>query len=318
MKSCVILDDYQDAALRFAEWERISNRVKVTTISDYIGDHNELVARIGDADILVIMRERTPFPASLLARLPKLRLLVTSGMRNAAIDLDAARERRITVCGTGTGSSPPAELTWALILGLSRHVATEAAALRGNGRWQSTVGIDLAGRTLGILGLGKIGAQVAKVGDAFGMKVVAWSRNLTEARAAEARATKAASKEALLEQSDFVTIHLVLGQTTRGLIGETDLRRMRKSALLVNTSRAAIVDQPALIKALQENWISGAGLDVFDHEPLPADHPFRKLPNVLALPHLGYVSESNYRMFFGEALEDIEAWLSGSSIRELQ
>lgn len=317
MKSCVILDDYQDAALRFADWSRLSDRVKVSTISDYLSDQDELVARIGDADILVIMRERTPFPASLLARLPRLKLLVTSGMRNAAIDLAAARERKITVCGTGTGSSPPAEMTWALILGMARNLVPEASALRSNGRWQSSVGIDLKGRTLGIFGLGKIGTQVARVGLAFGMKVVAWSPNLTDERAAEGLVSRAPTKEALLEASDFITIHLVLSPSTKGLISERDLGLMRKTAFLVNTSRAAIVDQPALIDALQQRRIAGAGLDVYEQEPLPADHPFRQLPNVLALPHLGYVSDSNYRMFFGEAVENIEAWLSAVPIREL-
>jgi phosphoglycerate dehydrogenase-like enzyme len=238
-------------------------------------------------------------------------------MRNASIDLKAAHERGVVVCGTGTGSAPPVELTWALILGLARSITKENAELRRNGPWQSTVGVDLAGRQLGILGLGKIGTEVARVGRAFGMKVVGWSPNLTDERAAEAGVLKSSSREILLEESDFVTIHLVLGPTTRGLVGGPELKRMRSSAFLINTSRAAIVDQLALVKALEEGWIAGAGLDVFEREPLPTEHPFRKLPNVLATPHIGYVSENNYRIFFGEAVEDIEAWLNGSSIRRL-
>ena len=315
MKRCVILDDYQGAALDFGNWDSLSGQVETESLRSYIGDQDELVSKINDADILVIMRERTPFPAELLQRLPKLQLLVTTGMRNASIDMAAAKARGIVVCGTATSGSPPIELTWALILGLARQVVTENVNLRRNGPWQSTVGADLHGRMLGILGLGKIGTQIARVGEAFGMKVMAWSPNLTEERAAAAGAVRAASKEELLEQSDFVTVHLVLSPTTRGLLGKGELRRMRPSAFLVNTSRAAIIDQAALVQALEENWIAGAGLDVFDVEPLPQDHPFRRLPNVLATPHLGYVSQANYRTFFGEAVEDIKAWLGGSSIR---
>ena len=275
------------------------------------------MARIAQAEILVIMRERTPFPAALLERLPRLELLVTSGMRNLAIDLAAARARNVVVCGTDSSPTPPTELTWALILGLARHVAPESLTLRAGGPWQSTIGTDLAGATLGVLGLGKIGTRVAEIGRAFGMRVIAWSPNLDDARAAAAGVERAASKEALLEASDVVTIHLVLGDRTRGLLGAAELRRMRRDAFLVNTSRAPIVDQAALLQALEEGWIAGAGLDVFETEPLPADSPFRRLPNVLALPHLGYVSRSNYRTFFTQAVEDIEAWLAGAPIRRL-
>ncbi len=318
MKRCVILDDYQGAATRFADWDVLADRVTVTSLRDHIVDEAELVSRIADADILVVMRERTPLPAGLIARLPNLRLLITSGMRNAAIDVAAARARGVEVCGTGSGSTPPMELTWALILGLARHLAFENAALRQNGPWQSTVGVDLCGRHLGLIGLGRIGTQVAKVGQAFGMHLSAWSPNLTEERAVAAGVRKASSKEALLEESDIVTIHLVLADATRDLIGESELRRMRRNALLINTSRAAIVDQAALVRALEEGTIAGAELDVFDAEPLPPDHPFRRLPNVLATPHLGYVSERNYRTYFSEAVENIEAWLAGSPIRRLE
>ncbi|KAA0125917.1 D-2-hydroxyacid dehydrogenase family protein [Methylobacterium sp. P1-11] len=312
-----MLDDYQQVALALADWARLSDRVTVSAIAQHIPDRDDLVARIAQAEILVIMRERTPFPAALLERLPRLELLVTSGMRNLAIDLAAARARNVVVCGTDSSPTPPTELTWALILSLARHVAPESGTLRAGGPWQSTIGTDLAGATLGILGLGKIGTRVAEIGRAFGMRVMAWSPNLDEARAAAAGVERAASKEALLEASDVVTIHLVLGDRTRGLLGSAELRHMRRDAFLVNTSRAPIVDQGALVRALEEGWIAGAGLDVFETEPLPADSPFRRLPNVLALPHLGYVSRNNYRTFFTQAVEDIEAWLAGAPIRRL-
>ncbi|MGU3463449.1 D-2-hydroxyacid dehydrogenase family protein [Methylobacterium sp. C33D] len=317
MRTCLILDDYQQAALALADWARLSDRVAVSAIAQHIPKPDDLVARIAQAEILVIMRERTPFPAALLERLPRLELLVTSGMRNLAIDLAAARARGVVVCGTESSPTPPTELTWALILGLARHVAPESLTLRAGGPWQSTIGTDLAGSTLGVLGLGKIGTRVAEIGRAFGMRVIAWSPNLDDARAAAAGVERAASKEALLEASDVVTIHLVLGDRTRGLLGAAELRRMRRDAFLVNTSRAPIVDQAALVQALAEGWIAGAGLDVFETEPLPADSPFRRLPNVLALPHLGYVSRNNYRTFFTQAVEDIEAWLAGAPIRQL-
>ncbi len=317
MRTCLILDDYQNAALGLADWASLSDRIAVSSITDHVADRNALVSRIDRAEILVIMRERTPFPAALLERLPRLKLLVTSGMRNLAIDVAAARSQGITVCGTDSSPTPPTELTWALILGLARHLPLENRNLRDGGPWQSTIGTDLAGATLGILGLGKIGTRVAGIARAFGMRAIAWSPNLDEARAAAAGVERAASKEALLEASDVVTIHLVLGERTRGLLGEAELRRMRRGAVLVNTSRAPIVDQTALVRALEEGWIAGAGLDVFETEPLPADSPFRRLPNVLALPHLGYVSRDNYRTFFTQAVEDIEAWLAGAPIREL-
>ncbi|MFZ3562496.1 D-2-hydroxyacid dehydrogenase family protein [Streptomyces sp. BH055] len=317
MLRCAVLDDYQGVARELADWDRLSDRVDVTYLNRYVDTHDELVALLGDCEIVVVMRERTPFPGELIARLPKLRLLVTSGMRNASIDLDAAAAHGVTVCGTASNPEPPVELTWALILGLARGVLTEGANLRDGGPWQSTLGADLHGCRLGLLGLGKIGARVARVGAAFGMDVTAWSQNLTAERAAEAGATLAASKEELLDTSDFVSVHLVLGDRTRGLLGEDELRRMRRTAYLVNTSRAAIVDQAALLRALREGWIAGAGSDVFDTEPLPADHPLRTAPNFLGLPHLGYVTRRNYEGFFQGAVEDIEAYLAGSPVRTL-
>ena len=313
---CAILDDYQQVALSSAPWATLADRVDLRILHEHVVDEHELVSLIGDCDIVVLMRERTPFTKSLFAGLPRLKLLVTTGMRNAAIDLAAAREHGVTVCGTGSRAEPPAELTWALILALARHVTQESAAFRANGPWQSTIGIDLHGRTLGIIGLGNIGRRVARVAAAFNMRVCAWSHNLTAARA-EASGAMLVSKESLLSESDFVTIHLVLSDRTRGLLGAEELRRMKPTAYLINTSRAPIVDRQALLQALREGWIAGAGLDVFDEEPPLPDDPLRALPNVVATPHLGYVSRDNYRTYYGEAVEDIAAFLDGRPIRTL-
>jgi len=314
---CAILDDYQHVALSFADWSPLKERVEMQVLSEHIADETELAAAIIDAEIVIIMRERTPFSASLLARLPNLKLLITSGMRNASIDMAAAKSRGVTVCGTGSGGSAPVEMTWALILGLARHLVEENNALCHNGPWQNTVGFGLSGKRLGLIGLGKIGQKMAVIAQAFGMHVVAWSQNLTAERAAECGVDFAASKEALLATSDVVSIHLVLSERTRGLLDAADLALMKPSGLLINTSRAAIVDQSALIAALKACKIGGAGLDVFDVEPLPANHPLRTLPNVLATPHLGYVADSNYQTYFTEAVDDIEAFLAGEPVRVL-
>ena len=314
--TCAVLDDYQGVALRLADWSALSGSVEVRVLREHIADREQLVAAIGDREIVVAMRERTPFGADLLRMLPKLRLLVTTGRRNASIDLQAAADLGVTVCGTDSGGTPPVELTWALILGLARHLRTETDAFRGGGPWQSTVGRDLNGSTLGLLGLGKIGTKVAAVANAFGMHVLAWSQHLTAERAASAGARLAVDKEDLLRRSDFVSIHLVLSDRTRGLLGEAELRAMNPNAYLINTSRAGIVDQPALLRALREGWIAGAGLDVFDIEPLPAHDPLRTLPNVLATPHLGYVTERNYRMVYTQAIENIAAYVAGAPIGE--
>ena len=313
---CAILDDYQHVALRSADWTTLADRVDVRVLHQHVADESELASLIGDCEVVVIMRERTAFTQTVFARLPKLKLLVTSGMRNAAIDLAAAREHDVTVSGTGSQAAPPAELTWALILALARHVTQESAAFRANGPWQSTVGTDLQGRTLGIIGLGNIGRRVARVAAAFNMRVLAWSQNLAAAKA-EASGAMLTSKESLLAESDFVTIHLVLSDRTRGLLGAGDLRHMKPTAYLINTSRAPIVDRQALVQALRDEWIAGAGLDVFEEEPPSADDPLRSLPNVVATPHLGYVSRDNYRTYFGEAIEDIAAFLDGRPIRTL-
>lgn len=317
MLTCVILDDYQGVALTSADWSALTDRVAITTVLEHVTDTDALAAMLSEADIIVVMRERTPVDAALIARLPKLKLIITSGMRNAAIDLPAARRRGVTVCGTGSGSAAPAELTWTLLLGLARHLQIETPTFRSGGPWQSTVGLDLAGRTLGLIGLGKIGTQVARVGLAFGMDVQAWSPHLTDDRAAAVGVRLATNMEDLLRSSDMVSLHLVLGSRTRGLIDAQALAQCRPHTLLINTSRAGLVDQDALVEALRDNTIAGAGLDVFDQEPLSLDHPFRTLPNVLATPHLGYVSQDNYRGYFTEAVEDIEAFLAGAPIRLL-
>jgi phosphoglycerate dehydrogenase-like enzyme len=311
-----VLDDYQDVALAMADWAGLDG-VEVRSYQEHFASQNDLVEAVRDCEILVIMRERTPFPAELFARLPALRLLITSGMRNASIDLTAAADAGVTVCGTGSDSKPPAELTWALILGLARRITVENAELRTNGPWQSTVGTTLAGKTLGLLGFGKIGGAVGRVGRAFGMDVVAWSQNLTEERTSAEGVRLAASKAELVRASDVLSVHLVLSDRTRGLLGADDLALLRPGALLINTSRAAIVDQNALVDVLRSGRIAGAGLDVFEQEPLPAGHPFRTLPNVLATPHLGYVSDTNYRVYFSEAVEDIAAWRAGAPVRML-
>lgn len=314
---CAVLDDFQGVATSLADWPAVADQVEVVTFTEHFDTEDELGAAIEDCQIVVTLRERVPFPASLFARLPRLRLLIASGMRNSAIDYAAARERGVVVCGTSSSPTPPVELTWALILGLARGIVPESAALRAGGPWQSTVGADLFGRRLGLLGLGKIGSRVARVGLAFGMDVVAWSQGLTGERAEEVGVGLAASQRELLETSDFVSVHLQLSERTRGLLGAGELALMKPTAYLVNTSRAAIVDQDALIDALREGGIAGAGVDVFDVEPLPPAHPMRSAPRLLATPHLGYVSQSNYRAYYGEAVENIRAFLAGSPIRRL-
>ncbi|KJE75894.1 D-2-hydroxyacid dehydrogenase family protein [Ferrimicrobium acidiphilum] len=314
---CAVLDDYQNVAVSTADWTSLQATISVDPFHDHLESENELVSRLYPYEILVVMRERTPLRKSLLERLPSLRLIVTTGMRNASIDVAAANQLGIVVCGTSGHSEPPAELTWALILALSRHIVEEVSSVRNNGLWQTSLGVDLYGKCLGLIGLGKIGNRVARVGAAFGMEVVAWSPHLTESRASEAGASLMESLEALLATSDIVSIHLVLGEGTYGLLGRHELNQMRSTALLINTSRAAIVDQQALIEALQMGTIAGAGLDVFDHEPLAKDDPIRSTPNLIATPHLGYVTERNYSTFFEQVIEDIAAFATGTPIRLL-
>ena len=310
-----ILDDYQGVALLSADWSEVERRATITVFNDH-ADEDLVAARLQDFEVVVLMRERTAFPRSLFERLPQLRLLVTTGMGNAAIDLEAARDAGVTVCGTGGLGYPTAELTWGLILALVRRIPAEHAAIH-EGRWQTTLGEGLHGKTLGVLGLGRLGSRVATVGRAFGMEVLAWSQHLTRERTDEAGAELAPSKEDLLERADVVTIHLVLSERTRGLVGAAELARMRASAYLVNTSRGPIVDEPALFEALRTRLIAGAGLDVFDEEPLPAAHPLLELDNVVLTPHLGYVTKETYEIFYREAAEDIVAFLEGAPVRVL-
>jgi phosphoglycerate dehydrogenase-like enzyme len=315
MLRCVSLDDYQNVTRAFGDWSKLAEKVELQVLTDHLEDRAALVAALADAEIVIAMRERTPFDRALFERLPRLKLLITTGMKNAAIDLNAARERGVTVCGTGLSPSPTAELTWGLIQSLLRHIPAEYENLRRGGKWQLTVGRELAGRRLGVIGLGRLGSRVARVGLAFEMKVLSWSKNLTPARCAEVGVEHAGSLDELLGVSDIVTVHLVLSERTRGLLGARELGLMKQTALLINTSRGPIVEEKALVDTLRNRKIAGAGLDVFDTEPLPANHPFRSLDNVVATPHLGYVTDETYRTCYGEAVEDIAAWLAGKPIR---
>ena len=316
MLRCAVLDDYQDVAQKFGDWKKLQDRVEPQVLTEHIADRERLAKTIEDAEIVIVMRERTPFDRALIERLPKLKLLVTTGARNASIDLKAAGERGIVVCGTEGSPGPTAELTWGLIFSLMRHIPEEARNFRAGGKqWQRTVGREVSGRRLGVIGLGKLGSRVARAGLAFGMKVSAWSQNLTAERCDEIGVEQAGTLDGLLQSSDIVTIHLVLSERTRGLLGARELGLMKRDALLINTSRGPIADEQALIAALQEKRIAGAGIDVFDKEPLPADHPFRSLDNVVATPHLGYVTEESYKLFYGQAVDDIVAWLDGKPRR---
>jgi phosphoglycerate dehydrogenase-like enzyme len=312
-----VVDDYQQVATSVVDWSGLAGDVEVVSFGEHFADEDALVAALDGFDIVVTLRERVAFPGSVIGRLPRLRLLVASGMRNSVIDYAAAEAHGVTVCGTASSPTPPVELTWALLLGLARGLVAENAALRAGGPWQSTLGADLHGQRLGLLGLGKIGERVARVGLAFGMRVSAWSRHLTQERADEVGVERVASKEELLRTSDFVSLHLVLSERTRGLLGAAELALLKPTAYLVNTSRAGLVDQEALLAALREGRIAGAGVDVFDSEPLPADDPMRSAPRLLATPHLGYVSRANYERYYGQAVEDIRAYLAGEPIRVL-
>jgi phosphoglycerate dehydrogenase-like enzyme len=310
-----ILDDYQGVALDAAPWDDLGPDAEVVAYSDHVAGDDALVARLEPFEVVVAMRERTPFTRARLERLPNLKLLVTTGMRNVAIDVAAANEHGVVVSGTGGVSAATAELTWALILALARHLPAEDRSIRDGG-WQTTVGIDLAGRTLGVVGLGRQGAPVARIGHAFGMRVIAWSRHLTPDRAAE-HGAEAVDRDGMLEQADVLTIHLPLSDHSRGLIGAEELARMKPTALLVNTSRGPIVDEDALVAALRDGTIGGAALDVYGTEPLPADHPLRTAPNTVLTPHIGYVTQATYEVFYREALEDIAAWRDGAPLRVL-
>jgi phosphoglycerate dehydrogenase-like enzyme len=316
MKRVAILDDYQQVWQQYADWSVLDGRVEVTSFADHLFDEDALAARLAPFEVVVAMRERTPFPASLIDRLPALECIITTGPFNAVIDIDHAAAKGITVCGTGGALFNTAELTWALILACARHVPTEDRIIKAGG-WMTTVGTDLYGATLGLCGAGRLGGIVAGVAKAFGMKVIAWSQNLTDERAAEIGAVRV-DKDTLFREADIVSIHLVLSDRTRHLVGERELGLMKPSGILVNTSRGPIVDEAALARALAARTIRSAGIDVFGIEPLPADHPFRSLDNIVTTPHLGYVTEGCYRIFFGDIVEDLVAWLDGAPIRLVQ
>jgi phosphoglycerate dehydrogenase-like enzyme len=302
-----ILDDYQNVALESADWSLLRDRADIAVFRNHLAEPEALIERLLPFDVVCVMRERTPLLRNVIERLPNLKLIASTGSANASIDMAAAGDRGIAVAHTGYRSDPTIELTWALILASARNIVTESNSVRSGG-WQQTVGTDLRGKTLGLLGLGRIGSQVARVGSAFGMNLVAWSQNLTSEVAQAAGATLV-SKDQLFEQADVLTIHLVLSGRTRGLVGAAELGKMKPTARLINASRGPIVDEQALISALKNKQIAGAAVDVFDIEPLPASHQFRTLANVLATPHIGYVSDGLYKTFYEDVVSNIRKWL---------
>jgi phosphoglycerate dehydrogenase-like enzyme len=302
-----VLDDYQDVALASADWSVLRDRADIAVFQDHLADPDAVIERLRPFDVVCVMRERTPLPRSVIERLPNLKLIASTGPGNASIDVAAAGDHGVAVAHTGYRSAPTIEFTWALILACARNIVTESNSVRSGG-WQQTVGTDLHGKTLAVLGLGRIGSQVARIGSAFGMKLLAWSQNLTP-HAAEAAGATLVSKEQLFEHADILTIHLVLSSRTRGLVGAAELARMKPTARLINASRGPIVDEQALIRALTSRQIAGAAIDVFDTEPLPAAHPFRMLDSVLATPHIGYVSQGLYATFFQDTVANILRWL---------
>ena len=313
MTRIAILDDYQGVAMQMADWDSLPDGCQVEAFHDHVADMAVLADRLRDFDILCIMRERTPFRRDMLSRLPNLKLLVTTGMRNASVDVAAAQELGIAVCGIAGSAHTTPELTWGLILALQRHICAEHRAMKA-GAWQTTVGRGLAGSTLGLLGLGRLGSDVARVGRAFRMNLIAWSENLTAERAAEHGATRV-EKDELFAEADVLSIHLLLSARSRGLVGARELGLMKPSAVLVNTSRGPIVDEAALVEALRDGTIAGAGLDVYDTEPLPRGHPLRSLDNAVLTPHLGYVTADTFAVMYPQTLECVQAWLAGNPVR---
>lgn len=315
MTRIAILDDYQNVALEMADWSTLPGDATVTVFNDHEPDSHNLGQRLKGYEAVCIMRERTPFNRAVFEKLPDLKLLVTTGMRNASVDLEAATDHGVIVCGTAGSAHTTPELTWGLILSLARSIPFEHGAMRA-GRWQTTLGYGLKGRTLGLLGLGRLGADVARVGRAFGMNLIAWSQNLTEERATEHGAALV-SKQDLFRQSDFLSIHLVLSDRSRGLVGREELDLMKPTSFLINTSRGPIVDEDALVDVLERRQIAGAGLDVYGLEPLPRSHPLRGLDNTVLTPHIGYVTEDTYEIFYRDTVECLQSWLNGSPVRVL-
>jgi phosphoglycerate dehydrogenase-like enzyme len=313
MAAIAILDDYQNVALKMADWSRLQQSHRLFVLNERLPDVDACAQALADFDVIGIMRERTPFERALFERLPKLKMLITTGKRNASIDLAAARDHQVTVCGTSGGGLSTAEIAIALMLGLARHLRTEFQTMRAGGGWQTTLGFDLDGRTLGIIGLGNLGSKVARIGAAMGMKVIAWSENLTADRA-KTQGAERVDKDELFRRADVISIHSVLSPRTRGLVGVRELALMKPTAILINTSRGPIVEEAAILSALRERRIAGYGADTFDVEPLPANHPLRSEPRALLTPHLGYVTEETYRNFYGGMVAGIEAWLAGKPI----
>jgi phosphoglycerate dehydrogenase-like enzyme len=312
-----ILDDYQSVAMKTADWSPIAKDVSLKVFTESLGGRDQVIAALKNCAVVCLMRERTLFGADVINALPALKLIVTSGMRNAAIDVAAASGRGIPVCGTESLGSPTAELTFGLMLELARKIGYENARLKAGARWQSTLGIDLNGKTLGIIGLGKLGVRVARIGNALGMKVIAWSQNLTAEKAKEGGATLV-SKDELLRNADFITVHVQLSARTKGLIGAAELALMKPTAFFINTSRGPVADEKAIEAALKTKKIAGAAIDVYNDEPIPLDHPFRYLDNIVTTPHLGYVTAENYKRFYGQMVEDIRAWLDKKPVRVIK
>jgi phosphoglycerate dehydrogenase-like enzyme len=302
-----VLDDYQNAALKSADWSVLRDRADIAVFQDHLANPDAVIERLQPFDVVCVMRERTPLPGNVIEHLPNLKLIASTGAVNASIDLAAASEHGIAVVHTGYRSEPTIEFTWALILASARHIVTESNSVRSGG-WQQTVGTDLRGKTLGVLGLGNVGSQVARIGTAFGMKLIAWSQNMTP-EAAKAAGAILVSKDQMFEQADILTIHLVLSSRTRGLVGAAELEKLKPTARLINASRGPIVDEQALISVLKKKQIAGAAIDVFDIEPLPPDHPFRTLDNVLATPHVAYGTQGLYKTFFEDTVSNIRKWL---------
>jgi D-3-phosphoglycerate dehydrogenase len=317
MHRCAILDDYQNVALSSADWSKIKTDVEVKVFDQHLGSADNVVKALQPFDIVVAMRERTGFPRAVIEKLPNLKLLITTGMRNASIDQAAAKDKGVTVCGTGAVGSPTSGIAIGLMLELTRRIGYENARMHAGEAWQTTIGPDLEGLTLGTLGLGKLGQRTAKIAQAFGMKTIAWSQNLTAEKAAAA-GVGYVSKEELFRQSDFITIHVVLSARSKGLVGAAEFALMKPTAYLINTSRGPIVDEAAMLAALRDKKIAGAGLDVFDVEPLPKDHVLRKMDNVVLTPHLGYVAAQNYRAYFAGVVDDIRGFLDGKPVRVME
>jgi D-3-phosphoglycerate dehydrogenase len=313
---CAILDDYLNLALQVADWSKIKDRVDVTVFNEPFASQEAAASALKDFEIICAMRERTAFPRAMFAALPKLKLLITSGMRNAAIDMEAAKERQVVLCGTHWPRDPTAPLTMGLILELTRNIGRESARMHAGEPWQAFVGTEIEGKTLGVVGLGKLGAKVSKLAQAFGMNVIAWSQNLTPERCKEV-GVGYVTKEELFATADIVTVHVVLSPRSRGLVGAPDLARMKPSSYLVNTARGPIVDEAALLETLQQRKIAGAAVDVFSVEPLPVDHPFRKLDNLVLTPHLGYATKETFIAHYTQMVEGIDAWFKGEALRRL-